>query len=255
MKIAIVQPDIIWENKQANLDHLESLTGRFKDSAEIFMLPEMFSTGFSMKSPGLAENENGITSQWLFKMAREYNAVFTGSIIFKSQDKYFNRLLWVQPDQVVHSYDKRHLFSMGDENKQFSKGQKQLCIDYRNWRIMPLICYDLRFPVWSRNSFQYDLLTYHANWPGVRNDVWVSLLKARAIENQAYVIGINRVGSDGEGIDYIGNSIAFSPKGHEILNLGKTEKVGIIDLDLKELHDFRNKFPAYLDGDKFKITD
>ena len=253
MKIAIVQPDIIWEDKKANLSHIEELIQYYRDSAEIFLLPEMFSTGFSMKSPDLAESEEGKTIGWLLKMSAEYNAVFAGSIIFNSQDKYFNRLLWVQPDKKIIHYDKRHLFSMGDENKRFTPGQKQVYIDYRNWRIMPLICYDLRFPVWSRNSFRYDLLTYHANWPGVRDEVWLSLLKARAIENQAYVIGINRVGSDGEGIDYVGNSIVFDPKGKEMLNLGKNEKVGLIDLDLREVHDFRKKFPAYLDRDNFEI--
>lgn len=253
MKVLLVQPELVWEDPQANRDHIDSLIRKYNDIAEMIFLPETFTTGFTMNTEKWAEEQGGPTFQWMRNLALKYNSTVSGSLIIKQEDCYYNRLIWVNPDGDSYSYDKRHLFSMGDEDKKFTPGSKHQLILYNNWKIMPLICYDLRFPVWSRNTSSFDLLVYHANWPAVRQEVWEILLRARAIENQCYVIGINRVGKDGRGMNHLGGSTVIDPKGRLILHMGEKEGVGIASLNLEELYDFRDKFPALRDRDEFRI--
>lgn len=253
MKITIVQTNIRWENQKWNRDNFNKLINDFAPDTDLILLPEMFTTGFTMKSHDFAETMNDSTHLWMQDLANKKNVAISGSLIIKEKDKYFNRLLFVEPNNVTRHYDKRHLFRMGDENKHFNQGKSQLLVEYRKLKIFPLICYDLRFPVWSRNTFNFDLLCYHSNWPASRDDVWQTLLKARAIENQCYVAGINRVGNDEQGISYIGNSRLIDPKGKVVLDLGNEENIDTGRIDLKAMTDFREKFPVWQDADKFKI--
>jgi predicted amidohydrolase len=207
-----------------------------------------------MHSAEFAETIEGKTMQWLRYNARKWNALFTGSIIIAEGNSYYNRLIWMLPDGSFHYYDKRHLFRMGEEHMAFSAGSKKLLVNYKEWRFRPLICYDLRFPVWSRNRNDYDMLIYIANWPESRREVWKSLLVARALENQCYVIGLNRIGTDGKGISYSGDSMLIDPRGIVISKTkAYTESVETVKISLKNLQDFREKFPAYLDADDFSI--
>lgn len=253
MNTLIVQPELKWEDPETNLHHIQDLIESDWQEANLILLPEMFTTGFTMNASQLAEEENGKAVNWMRSMARKLNAALCGSIIFKTDNAYFNRLFWINPDSSMYVYDKRHLFSIGGEDRNFTRGRSRKVFEYRDFTIMPLICYDLRFPVWSRNISGYDILIYLANWPAVRNDVWETLLKARAIENQAYVIGVNRVGTDGEGITYIGNSRVYDPKGKLLLELPDMEMTGRVSLDLEELRLFRSKFPVLKDRDDFEI--
>ncbi len=253
MKITIIQADLYWENVERNRNHLYHLIKEFATGSDIVLLPEMFTTGFTMKSKDFAESLNGPSHKWMKDLANEMKLAISGSLIIKEKGKYYNRLLFVEPGEKTWHYDKRHLFRMGDEDKHFNQGSDQVLINYRNIKIFPLICYDLRFPVWSRNKDGFDLLCYHSNWPASRDYVWKNLLKARAIENQCYVAGINRVGSDGEGVKYIGNSLLVDPKGKIISDLGNEENVETVTIDTESLEKFRKKFPVWKDADKFKI--
>ncbi|MFP4024226.1 MAG: amidohydrolase [Thiohalospira sp.] len=254
LHISCIQTELFWEDVEQNLKHFELLFNQLSKSAELVILPEMFTTGFSMKTEKLAEKMNGKSFVWLKKQAAKINKIIIGSIIIKDQREYFNRLFVMFPDGNYEYYDKRHLFRMGNEHKHYSAGKQRLIFNYKNWRICPLTCYDLRFPVWSRNQNDYDLLIYLANWPESRREVWKKLLPARAIENQVYVAGVNRIGNDGEGLSYAGDTMIISPKG-VIMNETKERKEQIIDanLSLDELNRFREKFPVGLDADKFKI--
>lgn len=254
LHIAIFQMDLVWENRPANMSKIDHLLQKVSDSTDIVFLPEMFTTGFSMKVNELAEPMDGPTMQWLRRHSREKNMAICGSLIIQENNHYYNRLVFVQPDGQVLHYDKRHLFTMGDEEKHYHKGLQRLIVNYKGWRICPLICYDLRFPVWSRNHDAYDLLVYAANWPRQRDEVWNTLLKARAIENQAYVAGINRVGKDGQQIHYSGHSQILDAKGICLANT-ETEKEAIIQaaLSYTELQRFRSVFPVLKDGDTFYL--
>ena len=214
LSLTIIQSDIIWEDPHSNLKHLDELLQRIKLPSDVILLPEMFNTGFTMDNKRLAESSNGSTFNWMVSKAAETNNAITGSFIYYENEKFFNRLYWVNPDGEFFFYDKRHLFTMGKEDQFYEKGKKRIIINYKGWRICPLICYDLRFPVWARNNNAYDLLIYVANWPAARNHVWNILLRARAIENQCFVAGINRVGRDGQNIHYIGESCVVHPKGY-----------------------------------------
>jgi predicted amidohydrolase len=251
LKITIVQPDIIWENARANLEKYTAMLSKV-ESTDLIVLPEMFTTGFSMNPEKLQEPMDGISVRWMEKTAREKDASVTGSLIIRENGKIFNRAVWVFPDGNIQFYDKRHLFTMGNEQEHYSSGNKKLIVDYKGWRFCPLICYDLRFPVWSRNTENYDVLIYLANWPSPRQQVWKSLLVARAIENQAYCIGVNRTGTDGENIHYSGDSAFVSPKGVARF-LGHTEKTETFGISFSELHRFRENFPVLHDKDDFKI--
>jgi omega-amidase len=254
LHLALIQTEIIWEDIGRNLEHLDDLINLQSVPADIVILPEMFTTGFSMNTEKLAEKPEGSTFRWMKRKAKERNSAIAGSIIIKDKQKYFNRLLWVNPDGSFFTYDKRHLFSIGGEDKYFERGSERLIVKYKNWRICPLICYDLRFPVWSRNNNAYDLLLYHANWPGARNQVWNILLRARAIENQCFVAGVNRVGRDGENIHYVGESCVVHPKGYLTAAVHEpVEQILNYSMSLNELKQFRTRFPVLKDGDNSQI--
>ncbi len=254
LKITLIQSDLHWENSGANLAMFEEKIWKIKGKTDIIVLPEMFTTGFTMNAVGLAEPMNYTTFKWMKQQASQTGAVVTGSIIIKEGKNYFNRLIWMQPDGNYFSYDKRHLFRMAEEHLIFSQGSEKLLVEWKGWKIRPLICYDLRFPVWSRNvKNEYDLLIYVANWPEARSLPWKALLQARAIENLSYVVGVNRIGSDGKGIAYCGNSSIISPKGEILWQKESTEEIETVVLGKAELDSFRKKFPADLDSDDFKI--
>ena len=253
LKITLVQPDIVWEDAQSNLVKYEELLSAV-ETTDVIVLPEMFTTGFSMASEKQKEKMDGQSVMWMKKQARDINASVTGSLIIEDEDKIVNRALWVYPDGKTIYYDKRHLFAMGEENQHYSSGSQKLIVEYKGWRFCPLICYDLRFPVWSRNAENYDVLIYMANWPSSRHHVWKSLLVARAIENQSYCIGVNRVGTDGAGIHYNGDSAVISAKGFAQF-FGDYENVRTFEISYSELHTFRQSFPLLSDKDDFQVLD
>ena len=254
LSVAMVQADLTWENPQANRARLEKMFDSMKDRADLVILPEMFSTGFSMSSHTLAETMSGPTVDWMHENAVRLDAVITGSIIIRENDAYFNRLLWMRPDGTMDVYDKRHLFRMGNEHEHYDQGKTRLVVRLRGWHICPLICYDLRFPVWSRNRGDVDMLIYVANWPASRQKVWNTLLKARAIENQVFVAGVNRVGHDGEGIDYQGDTQLVNPRGDVVAGpVPNYPGITIADLFPGELTEFRKKFPVGDDADDFTV--
>ncbi|MCB0497819.1 MAG: amidohydrolase [Cyclobacteriaceae bacterium] len=254
LTLALVQTDIVWQNPDANRKMLGDKIRNLNKSVDVVMLPEMFTTGFTMDVKGNAEPPNGITLEWMKQLASETKAVLTGSIIVEENGKFFNRLYWVEPNRQVNSYDKRHLFRMADEEKYFSGGDKSPVMEVKGWKVKPLICYDLRFPVWSRNvALEYDILLYVANWPKARVEAWDTLLKARAIENLCYSIGVNRVGADGVEIIYNGQSACYNFKGESLLEKSANEEIYLIRVSKKELEEYRTKFPAHLDSDTFKI--
>lgn len=254
INLSLIQPDIIWEDIEANLESISELLKGIVEPSDIVLLPELFTTGFTMRSRELAEPMEGRTMKWMSEKAAELKCSIAGSIIISEGGNYFNRLIWMEEGGRYHCYDKRHLFRMSGEQQHYSRGGDALIVDFRGTRIMPLICYDLRFPVWSRNRHNYDILVYIANWPAPRKEVWETLLKARAIENLAYAIGINRVGKDGMGIEYSGDTMAFDARGRKIAYMGAGE-AGLQNLRLstEELHDFREKFPAWRDADPFTL--
>jgi predicted amidohydrolase len=256
LKLALIQPDIIWEDIDANLHAISEKLEGIADNVDAVILPELFTTGFTMRSRELAESMDGKSISWMRMTSERYRCVLAGSLIIGDQDTYFNRFIWMEPGGRITAYDKRHLFSIGEEDEHYTRGKSNTITEINAFRVRPLVCYDLRFPVWSRNTGVYDLLIYVANWPAVRRDVWISLLKARAIENQAFVIGVNRVGIDGMGIDYAGDSLAYNAKGQIIASLPvREEGTQVVNLSLQELMDFRQKFPIWKDADGFEIQD
>ncbi len=252
--ISFLQFNLNWESPVDNRLKIDALLDTCKPETDLIVLPEMFSTGFTMNSAELAEDMAGETIHWLRNNARKWNAVFTGSIIVEEDAHYYNRLIWMMPDGKLQYYDKKHLFRMGDEHQAFTAGSEKLFVKYKDWRFRPLICYDLRFPVWSRNRNDYDILVYIANWPESRREVWKILLIARALENQCYVLGVNRIGTDGKGISYSGDSMLIDPRG-KILSNSKPYKESLetVKISLDELQDFREKFPVHLDADEFSV--
>ena len=279
LSVTLIQINLFWENPTANLANLEEKIAQISLPTDLIILPEMFNTGFTMNVKEVAEPMNFTTFKWIKQQAKRVQAVITGSFIVKEGEQYFNRLIWMRPDGSFEIYDKRHLFRMGGEHHNFAGGSKRLIVELKGWRICPLICYDLRFPVWSRNfqeekkskeikeniipnnsnllfessSLNYDLLIYVANWPAVRSQVWDTLLQARAIENQSFCIGVNRVGNDRMGLNYTGNSAVIDFKGNPIFYQKDSEIIKSQILNKEELDDFRAKFPAYLDADDFEI--
>jgi omega-amidase len=254
MKISLVQYDIIWENRTENLKNLETLLSPLSGKTDIVILPEMFTTGFSMDPARLCEQPGGETFLWMTRMAGKGNFGICGSYIIREENLFFNRFVFVSPEKEVHIYDKRHLFSMSDEDKHFSPGKSRLVFTFRGFRISPYICYDLRFPVWSRNRNDFDLMIYCANWPESRSGVWKTLLMARAIENQSYVAGANRIGTDGNGTVYTGDTVIIDPRGNIIAAAeNNTECSVTADLSINELSAFRKRFPVLADADDFTI--
>ena len=264
MKVTIIQTALHWEDRQKNLAHFDTLLNSIKETTDLIILPEMFSTGFTMNPAQLAEPSNGEALAAMKKWAKQKNAVITGSVAVSDEGKYFNRLFWVEPNGNVANYDKRHLFRMAGEDKHYAMGRKKIIPLLKEWRVCPLICYDLRFPVWSRNTFTktngvptatYDVLIYAANWPEVRSYPWKQLLIARAIENQCYVIGVNRIGEDGNNFAHSGDSMVINPRGEIICKTKSNEEsIETVSLDKTYLDDFRKAFPVGLDSDDFTLS-
>ena len=263
LRITTVQVALKWEDIPGNIrlfsKRLATLT---PGSTDLVILPEMFNTGFSMRPQLLAEKTEGATMQWMAATAKDLKAVVTGSLMIKAGRKFYNRLIWMHPDGTYEYYDKRHLFRMGNEGNIFSSGKKKLITEIKGWKVCPLICYDLRFPVWSRNKLiksaknklaEYDLLIYVANWPAVRTFTWDQLLVARALENQCFVAGVNRIGKDGNDMDHAGNTVILDPLGQTLYNAGKKSGAETTTLDFSILKNLREKFPVLMDGDGFEL--
>ncbi|EZH79955.1 carbon-nitrogen hydrolase [Ectopseudomonas composti] len=254
LELALIQTTLVWHDPAANREHFQALLEQAR-GADLVILPEMFSTGFSMDSADLAEPEGGPSSIWLREQAQRIDAVICGSLIIQAADgSYRNRLLWACPDGSLAHYDKRHLFRMAGEHKHYSAGDQQVVFDLKGWRVRPLICYDLRFPVWSRDASGTDLLLYTANWPGARRQHWNRLLPARAIENLCYVAAVNRVGEDGKGHGYTGDSQVLDFQGEELLMAGDGDGVFRTQLSSEALNAYRERFPAHLDADVFTLN-
>jgi omega-amidase len=263
MKVTLIQTTLHWEDRQKNLLHFDALVNSISEPTDLIVLPEMFTTGFTMDPVKFADPLNGPALQWMAKKAKEKNAAITGSVAVNDGQNCYNRLFWVEPSGTVNTYDKRHLFRMAGEDKHYAMGTKKIITNLKGFKICPQICYDLRFPVWSRNTFtktngvpaaSYDVLLYVANWPEVRSYPWKQLLIARAIENQCYVIGVNRIGKDGNDFAHSGDSMVINPRG-EILSKTKAneESVETVTLDKAYLEDYRKAFPVGLDSDDFAL--
>jgi omega-amidase len=254
LRVTIVQSELHWQDAEANRTMFAEKLAATAPVTDLIVLPEMFTTGFTMEAPALAEQPEGETLQWMREQANTYDAVITGSIIVEENGQYYNRLLWVRPDGSYEYYNKKHLFRMAKEHHTYKAGDKKLRVELKGWQICPLVCYDLRFPVWSRNTGnRYDLLLYVANWPKARSLAWRTLLQARAIENIAYTIGVNRIGTDGNNYPYSGDSAIIHPKGHKLLETTEQEGIYTITLSKQDLIDFREIFPAHLDADDFEL--
>ena len=248
LKISGLNLDITWKNKTENFNKIEESLNDV--TADIFLLPEMFSTGFYMKPEEIADR-NEETLNWMKKFAKEKNTAVCGSASIYEDEHYLNRFYFVEPDGNYSFYDKRHLFSYSGEDKTYRSGQERVIVNYKGWRILLQVCYDLRFPVFSRNNGDYDVILYVANWPNTRIDAWQTLLKARAIENQAYVFGLNRIGIDGNNLEYPESSYCFFADGTEV---SITEKnIVSASLDLEKLEEFRTQFPFLSDRDEFEL--
>ena len=265
LTISTIQTNLHWENKTANLEMLEEKLVSLRQKTELVILPEMFTTGFSMNAAALAESMDGDTIEWIKKRSAENRIIITGSIIITDAGKYFNRLIWMMPNGDMGYYDKRHLFAFAKENQFYHAGTKRLICSVKGWKINMQICYDLRFPVWARQlqrpggegtglQPEYDVLVYVANWPERRSHAWKTLLCARAIENQCYVIGVNRVGKDGNEIYYSGNSLVIDPLGEVLYHMADEEDIFTITLEKEKLDEVRAKFPFLKDGDEFGLT-
>jgi len=255
LHFTLIQTDIQWEDKTANLTHYESLLNAISGPRHVVVLPEMFSTGFSMAPERLAEKMDGNAVQWMAAMAAKHRCILTGSLIIEEDGNYYNRMLWVQPDGHIGYYDKRHLFGFAGEDRHYHAGDTRMIVQVNGWRINLQVCYDLRFPVWARNAGDaYDVLLYVANWPQQRSLAWKTLLQARAIENQCYVVGVNRVGTDAKGNSYSGDSSVFDPLGEPLWQHAHTQAVHTITLDSDTLQQVRDKLPFLRDADKFILT-
>lgn len=260
LKITLIQSDLHWEDVEANLAMFEEKIWQIGGTTDVIVLPEMFTTGFSMSAHKLAEHMNMRTTKWMRQMADQTGALILGSFIVTVHERYYNRLVWMEPGGNMKTYDKRHLFRMSGEQKTYTQGESLLIGTWKGWRICPLICYDLRFPVWSRNRWDasakklnYDLMIFVANWPMIRINAWDTLLRARAIENLSYVVGVNRIGIDGNNIEYNGHSSVISPKGDTFFVNEGDDASRTVELSAHSLQAFRDRFPAYIDADDFSI--
>jgi predicted amidohydrolase len=258
LTITLIQANLFWEDKKANLEMFQRKIESIKEKTELVILPEMFSTGFSMHPEKLAETMDGKTVQWMKRIASERKIILTGSVIIEENGKYFNRLIWMLPNGEYGTYDKRHLFAFAEEHAHYTAGNKKLIASVKGWKINLQVCYDLRFPVWARQSpgaeeLRYDVMINVANWPAKRSIAWNSLLQARAIENQSYVIGVNRVGEDGNKHKYNGDSTVIDPSGEILYRKTDEEDVFTYTLTKEKLIEVRNHFPFLNDGDLFVI--
>lgn len=254
--IVIIQPEIVWENIEQNINNYSVIIGEIIDehnTVDLIILPEMFTTGFTMNPTYIAETMEGITIKWMKELAKNYNFAICGSLIIENQSRFFNRFVFVKPNGEVDFYDKKHLFSFAGENKNYTAGNSKKLIKYKGWKINPFICYDLRFPVWCRNTENADLLIFVANWPKKRINHWKILLLARAIENQCYTIGVNRIGNDNNNLEYNGMSSIVDPLGNEILNLKNIPRYVFSILKKTEINSIRESLPFMQDRDNFKL--
>ena len=260
LTVTLIQTKLFWEDKKANLKMLQRKIESIKEKTEIVILPEMFNTGFSMKPELFAEKMDGETVKWMKKISAEKKIILTGSLMIEEEEKFYNRLLWVLPNGEIGFYDKRHLFAYADEHAHYTPGNKKLIASVKGWKINLQVCYDLRFPVWARQppgapEDKYDLLINVANWPEKRSTAWETLLRARAIENQCFVVGVNRVGEDGNKINYNGGSTIIDPLGEVIYQKNKEEDVFTLTLKKEKVTDTRNWFPFWRDADFFLIPE
>lgn len=254
MKITLIQQPLIWENPKANRDNFTEKINTIA-ATDVIVLPEMFATGFTMQPKKVAETTNGASVQWMQEVALQKNCAVTGSLAIKEDGKYYNRLFFVYPNGTYKTYNKRHLFTLAGEEEHYTAGRDKLVLEYKGWKICPLICYDLRFPVFARNTEDYDLLLYVANWPKIRIAAWDALLRARAIENMCYTIGVNRVGEDNSGYPHNGHSQVVDAVGNYTMQPKENEGVFSVTLD-KELQDkARTKFGFLNDRDSFTLQD
>ncbi|WP_158859120.1 amidohydrolase [Lunatibacter salilacus] len=259
LKVAGIQSSVYWHDRGSNLAMFEEKIWELESAVDLIVLPEMFTTGFTMEAERVAEHMNMDTTKWMKQMASQTKAVITGSVVIREGEKYFNRLLWATPDGEVLHYDKRHLFRMAKEDAHYNMGTTQPIFDLKGWKILPQVCFDLRFPVWSRNratkegGFDYDFSFYVASWPAARSTAWDVLLPARAVENWCYTLGLNRVGTDGNEVAYNGHSGLYDFKGNRICFGGETEMTLLFTLNADQLHEYREKFPAWKDADAFRL--
>ena len=261
LRITLVQADTVWHDAAANRERIARILDEDTPGSDLIVLPETFTTGFSNEAVATAESMDGETVAWMREQSRLLDAAITGSVQVRVGDAVFNRLLWAMPDGTLLHYDKRHLFRMAGEHKRFAAGGGRLLVDFRGWRICPLVCYDLRFPVYSRNRFDasrtgdsdYDLLLYVANWPATRHEVWRTLLKARAIENLCFVAGVNRAGTDGHGQPHLGASALIDATGQAVVECDAAPQLARATISLEALRDYRRRFPAHLDADQFAL--
>lgn len=251
LKVTLVQQVVMHNDPQSNLEHYAGVLDQISDT-DLIVLPEVFTTGFCASARNYAETVGGRAYQWMQQQASRHQAVVTGSLVVQVGDTYFNRLVWMRPDGSYVEYDKRHLFRMAGEHTRYAMGNERVLVELKGWRILPLICYDLRFPVWSRNRNDYDMAIYVANWPSSRALHWNRLLQARAIENLSYVVGVNRVGMDEAGQHYAGDSSIYGPAGELIVTSQEPELI-FSELYAERLQEYREKFPANLDMDKFEL--
>jgi omega-amidase len=256
--ITTIQTNLSWEDKAANLKMLREKINAIDEKMEIVILPEMFSTGFSTTPKPLAETMDGETVAWMKEVAADNKIILTGSVIIKEDDNYFNRLIWMLPNGQYGYYNKRHLFALGNEHEEYTAGSKRLIASVKGWKINLQVCYDLRFPVWSRQQStdtepEFDVLVYVANWPEKRSHAWKTLLCARAIENQCYVIGVNRVGEDGNNLTYSGNTLVIDPLGEVLYHMQDAEDIFTTTLEKEKLEKVRTHLPFWKDADKFNL--
>lgn len=254
LKVALIQTDLAWENPEANRKLFSQKINAISEDIDLIILPEMFTSGFTMNASKVAETMTGITVSWMQNLSKEHHTAITGSVVITENNVFYNRLLFVSPDGGIQYYDKKHTFTLAHEHKTYKAGSKQLVVTYKGWTIKPLVCYDLRFPVWARNTEDYDLLLYVANWPKVRVTAWDALLKARAIENMSYCIGVNRVGLDGNGFEYCGHTAAYDVLGERLDTIpsGK-DLTEIVTLSKDHITKYREKLGFLKDRDGFSL--
>lgn len=255
LKITMIQTELFWEDVESNLALFNEKIDSIREETHLIVLPEMFTTGFTMNPKNLAQDMEGASVKWLQEKARRFNADITGSMIINEKGRYYNRLLWAKPGGDLFKYDKRHLFRMAGEEKIYSAGDKNITVELHGWKIRPFICYDLRFPGWTRNiDNEYDIAVFIANWPEKRSFPWKLLLQARAVENICYVIGVNRVGADGNGYMHSGDSSVIDPRGKILFQKSSEEFIYTANLSYTELSEFRKAFPAWMDADTIGIS-
>lgn len=253
MKVSLIQAPLVWENPKLNRDYFEQKIHSLSQDTDLIVLPEMFTSGFTMNPSAVAETMEGETITWLQTLAKARNCAFTGSLVIAANGNFYNRMVFVFPSGDIQHYDKRHLFTLAGEDKVYTAGNQKVVIDFLGWRICPLICYDLRFPAFSRNSDDYDLLIYVASWPKIRTNAWDALLKARAIENMSYAIGVNRIGTDANGYEYIGHTQIVDFLGNTVIEPQESEGCFSANLEKETMHETRQKLGFLNDQDVFKM--